>query len=127
MRVEMENRSSLPRTMGGFLSEFHWQVYATSTFRTPATLALAQHSIAKWVKTLGPDVYAYVAYEKGLAGGRTHCHALIGGLYEGRQQRSGLDRRGLVLQVLKRAWRLGDVKAEWYDPKRGAAWYVAKF
>lgn len=123
----MENRSSLVRALGAFLSEFHWQVYATPTFRSPVTFALAQHSAERWLKTLGPEVYAYVAYEKGEAGGRTHCHALIGGLYEGLRQQTGLDRRQLALQVMKRAWKLGDVSAEWYDPKRGAAWYVAKF
>ena len=112
---------------GRFLSGFHWQAFATPTFRKTVTLEHARLATTQWIAALGPEVYAYIAYEQGVAGGRTHCHALIGGMYEGSRERVGLHRGRIAIRHAKRTWRHGNIKIEPYDAKRGAAWYVAKY
>lgn len=81
----------------------------------------------QWLSGAGREVYAYVTYERGAAGGRTHCHALVGGVFEPARRRSGLSIEGLAIKRMERLWRRGNIKIESFDPKRGACWYVAKF
>lgn len=100
--------------LGSWLTRFHWDLYATPTFRFPVTYPTAKATVERWITSLGPQVFAYVAYERGLAGGRTHCHVLLGGLHPLLTLRAG------------RRWRHGNITIESYDPHRGAAWYVAK-
>lgn len=122
------------RELGDWLSRFHWQAFVTPTFRFPVKETQARSAVEGWLRKLGSHVYAYVAYEEGKAGGRTHVHALIGGLVpRGRDTATGIHHLKLSLTRLRRAWRHGhedvdgNVKVEQYDPRRGAAWYVAKF
>lgn len=101
--------------LGSWLTHFEWQLYATPTFRFPVTHSMAKAVVDRWIGGFGPQAYAYVGYEQGLAGGRTHCHVLLGGLAnEIAKSRAG------------RLWRHGNIQIERYDPNRGAAWYVAK-
>ncbi len=75
------------RELGDWLAKFHWQVYATPSFRLEVSRVQARSAVQRWLRKLGSDVYAYVTYEEGKAGGRTHAHALIGGLGSPRCQR----------------------------------------
>ena len=122
-----------PRALGDWLAQFHWQVFATPTFRFPVGREQAHMAVDAWLRKMGPDVYAYVAYEEGKVGGRLHLHALIGGLVPRDAGGKGIHHLALSLKRLRRAWRHGhedvdgNVRAERYDPQRGAAWYVAKW
>lgn len=121
----------LKKEWGAFLSQFHWQAYATPTFKRLVTRSEAQSAITRWIGEMGEGVYAYVAYEEGTAGGRTHCHTLLGGMPNEEETRTRLHL--LRLDILraewswKRRWKQGDIQIEQYDPLRGAAWYVSKF
>lgn len=100
---------------GEFLSHFKWDLYATPSFKWPVTYSQARAAVHDWVSFFGPQAYAVVAYERGLAGGRTHVHVLLGGLVgEIAKSKAG------------RLWRRGHVKIERYDPRRGACWYIPK-
>ena len=66
--------------LGDFLTHFDWQLYATPTFRFPVTFPQAKSAVETWIAAFGPQAFAYAAYERGQAGGRTHCHVLLGGL-----------------------------------------------
>ncbi len=120
------------REQGDWLAKFHWQVYATPSFRLEVSRVQARSAVQRWLRKLGSDVYAYVTYEEGKAGGRTHAHALIGGLVPRGARGKGIHHLALSLTRLRQAWRHGhedvdgNVWAERYDPRRGAAWYVAK-
>lgn len=126
-------RSAAVQALGDWLAQFHWQVFATPTFRFPVGREQAHDAVDAWLRTMGADVYAYVAYEAGKAGGRLHIHALIGGLVPRGGGRRGIHHLALSLTRLRRAWRHGheevngNVRVERYDPRRGAAWYAAKF
>jgi len=125
--VERLRDRVLRREVGDFLFQFHWQVFVTLTFASTCTSAAAHVAIMEWLPKLGPDVYAYVGYEKGPAGGRIHCHALVGGLFRGSRDLNRLELQRDAVAMAKRSWRLGDVDALPYDPKKGAAWYVSKY
>jgi len=125
--VEGSRDRQLVEAMGTFLAAFHWQVYATPTFKVPANRHHARQAAQRWIAALGADVYAYIAYEKGEAGGRTHCHALVGGLGAIPTTHSGLNVRALAIKKVGRAWKHGDIKIDSYDSTRGACWYLSKF
>ena len=101
--------------LGSFLTYFDWQLYATPTFRFPVTFPQAKSAVETWIASFGVQAFAYAAYERGQAGGRTHCHVLLG---------------GLVGEIAKthagRLWTHGDVKIAAYDPQGRACWYLAK-
>lgn len=104
---------------GDWLSRFHWLVYATASFRVRVNLELAELVARQWVVGMGPDAYGYLAYEVGPVAGRTHVHALLGGL-------PGM-RRDSSARCAAAHWRHGDILSEAYDARRGAAHYVVKF
>lgn len=128
-RDEVEGISSrqLVGALGTFLSAFHWQLYATPTFKVPVNRHHARQAAQRWIATIGPDAFAYIAYEEGKAGGRTHCHALVGGLGAIPTSHSGLNVRALAIKKVERSWKHGDIKVDQYDPRRGACWYMSKF
>ncbi len=102
--------------LGSYLAKCHWQLYATPTFKFPVTLFQARRAVESWVTSFGPQTYAYAAYERGYAGGRTHCHVLLGGLVgEIARTKAG------------RLSKQGNIVIAAYDPRRGACWYAAKF
>lgn len=126
-QVNEFNNSQLVQELGVFLSGFHWQAYCTPTFKYPVNGEYARRAAHKWLATLGPDVFAYVAYEQGKAGGRTHLHALLGGLGPSPVTHSGLNTRALAIKNVKRSWTHGDIQLDQYDARRGACWYLSKF
>lgn len=130
-RDEVLDDRRLINEWGAFLSHFHWQAFATPTFKRLVTKAEARNAIMRWLGEMGEDVYAYVAYEEGTAGGRTHCHALVGGLPTKDEKRTRLHLLRLCIHRAawswKWRWKKGEIKIDQYDPTRGAAWYVAKF
>lgn len=113
---EAQRTHQLIDTLGTYLSNFHWQLYATPSFKFPVNLYRAKSTVEAWVGDFGSQTYAYAAYEQGRAGGRTHAHVLLG---------------GLVGKIAKahagRLWKHGNIVIAPYDPRRGACWYVAKF
>lgn len=125
------NYAEWRRTLGEWLAGFHWQAYATLTFRVPATYATAATAAQSLLAALGPAAYGYIAYERGLAGGRTHMHALLGGLVvaagDHYPPHDGFPHLAVALQRVATLWHRGNVKIERYNPRRGAAWYLAKF
>jgi hypothetical protein len=78
------------------------------------TFPSARRAIEEWIAKFGDRAFAYVAYEKGQAGGRTHAHALLGGL------------NGIAVRNAGRLWTAGQIKIAAYNPNGGAAWYVSK-
>ena len=113
---EAKRRKDLVKTLGNFLTQFDWDLYATPTFRYPVTYPQAQRAVSEWVTHIGPQAFAYVAYEEGKAGGRFHCHVLLGGV------------GGEIAKTYPGAlWRRGNINIQPYDPQRGACWYVSKF
>lgn len=125
---EARRRSEWIGGLGDYLSKFHWQAYATPTFRCEVTQRAAKELVESWLSDLAPEVYAYIAYERGELGGRTHCHVLLGGLF-GAVEKGAARLRYLSLSTKRagRRWKCGNIKIDVYDPRRGAAWYVAKF
>lgn len=123
---DVKRERQLVNALGEFLMGFHWQAYATPTFSIPVNTPQAKRAMERWLGALGPKAYAYVAYERGEAGGRTHAHALVGGLFDGARRRTGLSIEGLAVKRAERLWRRGNIKIEHFDPKQGACWYVAK-
>jgi hypothetical protein len=130
-RDHLPDDRRLVKEWGAFLSQFHWQVFVTPTFKKLVTRSEAKVAITKWIREMGEDVYAYVAYEEGTAGGRTHCHALLGGLPTDDKERTRLHLLRLCIHRAEWSWtwklKRGEIKIDRYDPTRGAAWYVAKF
>jgi hypothetical protein len=125
--VESVGNRQLVDALGTFLASFHWQVYATPSFKAPVNRHHARLAAERWITTLGPNVFAYIAYEEGRAGGRTHCHALVGGLGGIPTRKSGLSIRDLALKKVERAWRHGNIEVASFDPRLGGCWYAAKF
>lgn len=122
---EMTSEATHEYQWGSFLSQFHWQGFATLTFKQPVSSTFAERAVAEWVTEAAEHAYGYVGFEKGWGGGRLHCHALLGGIYSGPRSDT---RQSLftALTVAKSDWRHGHIQTLPYDPKRGAAWYVSK-
>ena len=112
----------LMKHWGQFLSGFHWQFFATATFARPVCLAASSSAAAEWIESFGSDAYAFVAHERGTAGDRVHCHALLGGIFS---HRSEIDRLTAHTRLRER-WTHGDLQVQKYDPRRGAAFYLSK-
>jgi len=115
------------KSWGHWLSQFHWQLYGTLTFKLPVSQQLASSVVHKWLDALPDGRYAWVGHERGDAGDRAHCHVLVGGLYVGSGIQS--DQPSPIASVVCRArslWRWGNAELVPYDPRRGAAWYVTK-
>ena len=78
------------------------------------SLVYARRVVESFIRRLGYP-YAYVVYEEGSAGERTHIHGLIGGLPKE------------SIATGHKLWKAGIVeKWEKYDPLRGGCWYVSK-
>lgn len=109
---------------GEFAARMHWQLFLTPTFSSDVSTEYARRSAENFVRSLSKDAYAIVGIERGVAGNRTHCHALVGGLDAGRRELA--DRRaGLLASVLDR-WSHGNITGSLYSPSGLAAWYVTK-
>jgi hypothetical protein len=117
IRVELRRRAEWDRFFdegGRFLSEFHWDVFATPSFKHPVTGPTAHHRINELVEGFGGQAYAAVAYEVGPIGLRLHAHMLVGGL------------NTIGAAKGSKLWHWGNIDWQRYDPKRGAAWYLMK-
>lgn len=107
-----------------WLRSFRWDYWTTMTFRNDVSEGYARHAVTCWLEKQPPGVYAAVAYERGDLGGRTHAHALVG----------GIGRHALCETHLLRSWRQGNARVDQYrpglDPRgtcRGLGWYVAAY
>lgn len=120
-RIPLDHRAAM-HEWGSFLSSFHWQVFATATFKHPVSASYGARAAREWINRLGSGAYAYVGHERGEVGHRVHCHALVGGLFRSGQGRDqlGLERQAAHEQV-RRAWPHGDIDVQPYNPRRGAA------
>jgi hypothetical protein len=127
----MLENPELVAAWGSFLAGFHWQGFATATFSKPVSLEQARDAARQWIAGLGLDTYAFVGIEEGRLQGRTHLHALVGGLFDGRRDAAGFLAREAAIARLSTSWQRGrwspgNVLSMPYDPARGARWYVAK-
>ena len=68
-------------------------------------------------KQAGEPIGWMIAEEFGRMGGRWHCHGLVTGV-------SHLDRRVILLRAKR---DFGYTRIERFDPRRGAAFYSAKY
>lgn len=132
-----KERKDYIKEHGEFLQRYRWHLFLTMTFPWKLNDENAMKAAESWLGMLGPDVYAYVAYEEGRATGRGHLHLFVGGLTNG----------GKVLRENNKwFWRYNEHDFEitswnwafWnktikvdhvdiYDHKKGAAWYLSKY
>lgn len=93
----------------------------SESFASPPTQDEARHGIWEYFEDLrqqaGKPIQWLVAEEFGKVGGRFHCHGLASGV--------GHLRRDFWWQEAFR--RFGRTQIEPFDPKRGAAFYAAKY
>lgn len=119
-----------------WLSTFHWDHFATLTFREPRSEPSARRAFARYVNTLhkfthGGSVGYFCGYEHGTFG-RLHLHALMRtstpqpDLGAGGLPRSS---KALPSELVWRAWfdTFGRATVSPYDRRRGAAGYVSKY
>lgn len=119
-----------------WLSTFHWDHFATLTFREPRSEASARRAFEGYVRSVrslthGGSVGYFVGYEYGTFG-RLHLHALMRtsspqpDLFTSRCSRAS---EALPSETLWKVWweRYGRATVSDYDPKRGAAGYVSKY
>lgn len=117
-----QGESALRLTWADWLRSIRWDYWTTPTFRRDVTDAYARHAVTRWLGRQSPSVYAVVAYERGQVGGRTHVHALVG----------GIGRHPLGQTHLCGSWRHGNILVEPYHPRLdrsgargGACWYIS--
>lgn len=119
-----------------WLSTFHWDHFATLTFREPRSEASARRAFNSYVRRLceytnGGSVGYFVGYEYGTFG-RLHLHALMRTYSPQRALGCGGRSRASAALPSKAVWeawfeRYGRATVAAYDPKRGAAGYVSKY
>ena len=56
--------STTAQDWGNFLSAFHWQAFATLTFKTDVTTASAARAVQAWRARLPERAYGYVVFER---------------------------------------------------------------
>lgn len=132
----MPDAKQLHDTWTDWLSTFHWDHFATLTFRDPRSEHSARRAFGKYVRTLrqlthGGSVGYFCGYEYGTFG-RLHLHALM----RTASPQPSLGRGGvphpskaLPSGLVWRAWfdTFGRASVAPYDRKRGAAGYVSKY
>jgi len=111
--VEKRLKDAYASWLGGFT----WDFFVTPTFRYPKTQAQAIAAVREWLASKEPDVYAVVAYERGVLGGRLHCHVLIG----------GIGRHPLKQLHLAQSWRYGIVDVEPFNAGREGIRYMLDY
>ncbi len=132
----MPDSKQLHDTWTDWLSTFHWDHFATLTFKDPRTEASARRAFAKYVGSLsqlthGGSVGYFCGYEHGTFG-RLHLHALLRTaspqtyLARGGRARPS---KALSDRQVWQAWfdRFGRATVSAYDRRRGAAGYVSKY
>jgi hypothetical protein len=113
---EVERHKAWKQGLGDYLTYFAWDVYSLLTFGYWVDEDRARRVGQEFVGKFGASAFAFIAVERGDAGGRVHLHLLIGGLRTLGKSKGG------------RKWEHGLVKS-WseYNPRGGAAWYVSKW
>jgi hypothetical protein len=124
-RLEPSDGGQLLSEWAGFLQGFHWQAFATLTFRDEVGREFAGAAFGAWLSRQHPNAYAAAGFELGPAGGRVHIHALIGGLYRGSPAQLLLPATARVRSTTV-GWTMGQSRVFAYDPRQRATWYVAK-
>jgi len=93
----------------------------SSSFVSPPTQDEAKHGIWDYFEDIGREaeepIKWLVAEDFGKVGGRFHCHGLASGV-------GHLNRRFWWSEAFR---RFGRTQIEPFDPKRGAAFYAAKY
>ncbi len=108
---------ALQEEYGAWLERFAWDFFATLTYRDEPKMPTAQRRFHAWTRVLERrglgSVSWFAVFEYGGAE-QLHAHALLGG--------------GAMLSAfdLRDAWRHGLSHAVRYNPKKGAARYIAK-
>lgn len=127
-------------TLERWLETRRWHAYATFTFadggvggrrnashelvENSVPVGKAKNAIRRTVRGLGEEVYAFVAYERGVAGKRTHLHALLG--WPTRQRMSDLNLAALEKKLERRLWRHGRFEVARYEGYGGVVRYLVK-
>jgi hypothetical protein len=113
-------KAELIRGWGRFLESFEWDWFVTLTFDRPITHIGAQNAFRRYVKKLeeaaGQPIAWFLVVERGTIG-QLHLHALISQV------------RRLNRYTWMRIWdkRNGFARIYVFDPRRGAAYYCAKY
>ena len=120
--MESTERDRYRDSLSGFIESYKWHYYLTLTFRNPVGFETAYRRVEGFLSRFGVDLYAYSAFEKGVAGERTHCHLLLG------WRRGGMCEINRVAfrRILERRWTHGRTDLNRYEPHRGAARYLTK-
>ena len=80
---EVQRHEAWKRGLGDFLTYFDWDIYTIATFAYSVREDdHARRMGHEFVKVFGSKAFAFIAAERGDAGGRFHLHMLIGGLSE---------------------------------------------
>ena len=126
------DRQRLQEEVGRWLSGYRWQLYLVLTFARPPRPETVQKAAEGWyasVRAEYPRAYAYISADRGAELQRWNLHVLLGGLFEHAPppepfRTLGLERARAQAARWWRQW--GAVrKAEPFEPRRGAASYVA--
>jgi hypothetical protein len=103
---------------GRFLRGFHWDHFATLTYRAPVAVGRAERDVwMGWIRRLERIAQRRVSYfyvVEPTVSGWPHVHALVAGTAD------------LRIDQLEGTWRAGYRRIVRYDPARGASWYVSK-
>lgn len=128
MPTEFLDGDSIASAWGRFLARFLWQHYAYLTFRGSPSVAWACHTFRFWMHQVNKMALGNHYAEKGHPGirfvrglewqqrGSPHFHVLLA------------DTHRIDAQRALRLWKKigGLAKIEKFDPKQGAAFYMAK-
>lgn len=127
-------------TLERWLETRRWHAVGTFTFadggvggRRDASTRLVENSVTKGraknaitqaIRGLGSDVYAFIAYEQGVAERRTHLHALLG--WPTRKRLSDANLAALEKRFEGRVWRHGRFEVTRYRGYGGVIRYLVK-
>lgn len=102
---------------GPWLDQWHWTHYATLTFAMAVSQDTARSAATVWLDQLdrmaGSRVGHFAVIEMD-ASGQPHIHALL------------CDWGGLTCKDVRSLWGWGFTKVDYFDPSKGAAFYVTK-
>jgi len=125
----------LKQEMGKWLGTLtRWDVFSTWTFSYPITENGAMYWSRRhlgWLEEMaGQPIYAFYAVDRGTCGGLLHVHALVGNVghlkkYCGHPLPPAT--WGRYSCCMLHAWPCGYARVYPYDPKLGAAHYVANY
>ena len=76
--MDYQEKQEYEDALGGFVGSYRWHYWITLTFKDLVGFEAAHCGVQELLEPLGPDSYAYLAPERGYAGGHINYHLLLG-------------------------------------------------